>query len=131
MAGSSDTGIDMETVAKNIVFKNITLITLNYRLGPFGFMTIQYENRVEGNFGIWDQKLALEWIQRNIKQFNGDPTKVTVMGESAGAAAVSALALSPLTKSKKGSINITILRFNASSYNHEWFVYSWLGDLSR
>lgn len=99
MAGSADTGIDMETVARNLVFRNLTLITINYRLGPFGFMSIEYDDHVEGNFGIWDQKLALEWIQRNIKQFNGDPNKVTVMGESAGAAAVSALALSPLTKS--------------------------------
>lgn len=119
----------METVAKNIIFKNITLITLNYRLGPYGFMTIEYENRVEGNFGIWDQKLALEWIQRNIKQFNGDPTKVTVMGESAGAAAVSVLALSPLTKSKI-SYNCNIFRFNASSYNYERIIYCWLGNSS-
>jgi carboxylesterase type B len=43
--------------------------------------------------------LALEWVQRNIKQFNGDPNRITLMGESAGAAAVSALAVSPLTTS--------------------------------
>ncbi|KAI6210836.1 Hydrolase [Aphelenchoides besseyi] len=95
LAGSGDTGIDMETSARNLVFRGITLVTLNYRLGPFGFMSINHGDRLEGNFGIYDQKLALEWVQRNIKQFNGDPTKVTIMGESAGGAAASALALSP------------------------------------
>uniref|UniRef100_A0AC35TNQ4 COesterase domain-containing protein n=1 Tax=Rhabditophanes sp. KR3021 TaxID=114890 RepID=A0AC35TNQ4_9BILA len=95
-AGSADTGIDIETVAKNIVFQGVTLVTINYRLGPLGFMSINYGDHVEGNFGIYDMKLALEWIQANIKPFNGNPMKVTIMGESAGAAAVSALALSPL-----------------------------------
>ncbi|KAI1724105.1 carboxylesterase family domain-containing protein [Ditylenchus destructor] len=100
LAGSSDTGIDMEVLAQNIVFKNVTLITVNYRLGPYGFISSAGRNmpKIEGNFGIWDIKLALEWIQRNIKQFNGDPSKVTIMGESAGAAAASVLALSPVTK---------------------------------
>uniref|UniRef100_A0A914Y6W7 Carboxylesterase type B domain-containing protein n=1 Tax=Panagrolaimus superbus TaxID=310955 RepID=A0A914Y6W7_9BILA len=99
LAGSADTGIDMEVVARNFVFKGVTLITVNYRLGPLGFMSIKHsDGRVEGNFGIYDIKLALEWIQRNIKQFNGDPSKVTIMGESAGAAAVSVLAASPIMK---------------------------------
>ncbi|CEF69982.1 Carboxylesterase, type B domain-containing protein [Strongyloides ratti] len=97
-AGSADTGIDMESVAKNIVFHGVTLVTINYRLGPLGFMSINYGNYVEGNFGVYDMVLALEWIQQNIKQFNGDPSKVTVMGESAGSAAVSVLAVSPITK---------------------------------
>lgn len=61
-------GIDMETAARNLVFRGITLITVNYRLGPFGFMSITHaDNKIEGNFGIYDQKLALEWVQRNIK----------------------------------------------------------------
>ncbi|KAI6182002.1 Hydrolase [Aphelenchoides fujianensis] len=84
-----------ETTARNVVFRGITLVTLNYRLGPFGFMSINHGDRLEGNFGLYDQKLALEWVARNIKQFNGDPSKVTVMGESAGAAAASVLGLSP------------------------------------
>ncbi|KAK0404310.1 hypothetical protein QR680_017390 [Steinernema hermaphroditum] len=98
LAGSGDTGIDMEALARNFVFKGITVITINYRLGPLGFMSINYGSHIDANFGIWDQKLALDWIHLNIKQFNGDPSRVTIMGESAGAAAVSLLALSPLTK---------------------------------
>jgi carboxylesterase type B len=97
LAGSADTGIDMETAARNLVFRGITLVTLNYRLGPYGFMSITRDKKIEGNFGIYDMKLALEWVQRNIRQFNGDPSKVTIMGESAGAAAASLLGLSPAT----------------------------------
>lgn len=63
-------------------------------------MSVNYGDHVEGNFGIYDMKLALQWIQRNIKQFNGDPNMVTVMGESAGAAAVSVLGLSPSTRGR-------------------------------
>uniref|UniRef100_A0A183CF31 COesterase domain-containing protein n=1 Tax=Globodera pallida TaxID=36090 RepID=A0A183CF31_GLOPA len=96
LAGSADTGIDMEVLARNLVFRNITFVSINYRLGLFGFMSVHHsDGHVEGNFGLWDIELALEWVQRNIKQFNGDPTRVTLMGESAGAAAVSALAVSP------------------------------------
>ncbi|KAF7639695.1 COesterase domain-containing protein [Meloidogyne graminicola] len=103
LAGSADTGIDMEILAKNIVFRNITFISVNYRLGPLGFMSLSHGAAeggkiIEGNFGLWDINLALEWVQRNIKQFNGDPNRVILMGESAGSAAVSALAVSPLTK---------------------------------
>lgn len=55
LAGSADTGIDMEVLARNLVFRNITFVSVNYRLGPLGFMAINYGNgRVEGNFGLWD-----------------------------------------------------------------------------
>ncbi|GMK54925.1 hypothetical protein CspeluHIS016_0115110 [Cutaneotrichosporon spelunceum] len=55
-------------------------VTLNYRLGVFGFG--------HGNVGLWDQRLALKWVKRNIKAFGGDPNKVTVFGDSAGAASI-------------------------------------------
>ena len=55
LAGSSDTGIDMEVLARNLVFRNITFVSVNYRLGPLGFMSIHHsDGRVEGNFGLWD-----------------------------------------------------------------------------
>ncbi|XGW15556.1 hypothetical protein V3C99_001206 [Haemonchus contortus] len=98
LAGSADTGIDMETVARNIIFKGVTFVTINYRLGPLGFITTRSGDTVEGNYGIWDQVMALQWIQANIKQFGGDPSRVTLMGESAGGAACSLLALSPRTE---------------------------------
>lgn len=62
-----------------------------------GFMSHRDGDKTEGNYGVWDMVMALEWIQANMKQLNGDPTKVTVMGESAGAAATSVLAVSPRT----------------------------------
>ncbi|KAK6030425.1 Carboxylesterase [Ostertagia ostertagi] len=99
LAGSADTGIDMETVARNIIFKGITFVTINYRLGPLGFIVRRSgDNNVDSNIGIWDQVMALQWIQSNIKQFGGDPSRVTLMGESAGGAACSLLALSPRTE---------------------------------
>ncbi|VDD91487.1 unnamed protein product, partial [Enterobius vermicularis] len=97
LAGSGDTGIDMEVTVENIVFKNVSLVTFNYRLGPLGFMSYENGDFTDGNFGIWDQVTALEWIQANMKQLNGDPFNVTVMGEDAGAAAASMLAVSPKT----------------------------------
>lgn len=67
----------------------VILVTLNYRLGPYGFLGgtgIQAEG--EGNAGIADQRLALKWVQDHIADFGGDPTKVTIFGESAGAMSV-------------------------------------------
>ncbi|CAD6189269.1 unnamed protein product [Caenorhabditis auriculariae] len=98
LAGSADTGIDMEVVARNIVQKGVAFVSINYRLGPLGFINYNEGDKLEGNFGVWDMVMALQWIQSNIKQFNGDPTRVTVMGESAGGAAASLLALSPRTQ---------------------------------
>ncbi|CDW54715.1 carboxylesterase family protein [Trichuris trichiura] len=97
LAGSSDSGVDTEVALKNIVLKNVTLVTLNYRLGPLGFLSTSLSD-AKGNFGIWDQIEALAWLQANIREFNGDPDMVTVMGESAGGSSASLLALSPVTK---------------------------------
>ena len=68
MAGSADTGIDMEVIAANIVSKGIAFVSINYRLGPLGFMNYQNGDKLEGNFGIWDMVMALQWIQSNMKQ---------------------------------------------------------------
>ena len=51
------------------------MVTMNFRLGPLGFMTLGDDN-LPGNLGLWDQKLALEWVQLNIASFGGDPAKV-------------------------------------------------------
>ncbi|ETN74370.1 Carboxylesterase [Necator americanus] len=70
-----------------------------------GFLNMRSGDKVEGNFGIWDQVMALKWIQANIKQFGGDPTRVTLMGESAGGAACSLLAVSPRTQEELAVAN--------------------------
>ncbi|XP_030764556.1 venom carboxylesterase-6-like [Sitophilus oryzae] len=68
--------------------KDIVFVIFNYRLGVFGFLSTE-DTALPGNLGIKDQILALKWVQNNIEYFGGDPDKVTIFGESAGAASVS------------------------------------------
>ncbi len=83
--------------------KGVVVVTVGYRLGVFGFLThpgltAETRQHVSGNYGMLDQIAGLQWVQRNIAGFGGDPKKVTIFGESAGGAAVSILAGSPLAK---------------------------------
>ncbi len=80
--------------------KGVIGVTLNYRLGPLGFLTLpelKQEAGFTGNYGLYDQMTALQWVQKNIASFGGDPENVTIMGQSAGAMSVQQLCLSPLT----------------------------------
>ena len=61
----------------------VVLVTINYRLGPFGFLSTASEE-IPGNMGLWDQSLALHWVTDNIRQFGGDEDQLTLFGESAG-----------------------------------------------
>ncbi|CAH0695312.1 unnamed protein product [Spodoptera exigua] len=70
-----------------IVKQDIILVTLNYRLGPYGFMSLNTAD-MPGNQGLKDQRLALKWIKENIEAFGGDSDKITIFGESAGGASV-------------------------------------------
>lgn len=87
----------------NMASKGMVAVTLNYRLGVFGFfahpeLTKESPNRASGNQGFLDQAAALQWVQRNIARFGGDPKRVTIAGESAGSISVSALMASPVSK---------------------------------
>jgi para-nitrobenzyl esterase len=88
---------------KNLAAKGAVVITINYRLGVFGFLahpelTAESEHRASGNYGLLDQIAALQWVQANIAGFGGDPHRVTIWGQSAGAFSVAALVASPLAK---------------------------------
>lgn len=83
--------------------KGIVVVTVNYRLGLFGFfshpeLSKESSYKASGNYGLLDQALALKWVQKNIAAFGGDPAKVTIAGESAGSISVSAQMVSPLSK---------------------------------
>jgi para-nitrobenzyl esterase len=95
---SSEPRYDGENFAK----KGIIVVSVNYRLGIFGFyshpeLSKESGHNASGNYGLMDQIAGMEWVKRNIEAFGGDPSKVTIAGESAGSASVSAVMASPLS----------------------------------
>jgi para-nitrobenzyl esterase len=83
--------------------KGVVLVSIAYRVGQLGFLahpelSAENKNHVSGNYGLLDQIAGLQWVQKNIAAFGGDPKKVTIFGESAGGIAVSMLCASPLAK---------------------------------
>jgi para-nitrobenzyl esterase len=96
---------------ENLAKKGVILVSIAYRVGPLGFLAhpeLSAENpkHGSGNYGLLDMIAGLQWIQKNIAAFGGDPDKVTIFGESAGGIAVSMLCASPLAKGLfKGAIS--------------------------
>jgi para-nitrobenzyl esterase len=85
---------------ENLAKKGAVVVTLNYRLGAFGFfahpeLTRESGHDASGNYGMMDVVAVLEWVQENVRGFGGDPDSVTIFGESAGAMMVAALLGSP------------------------------------
>jgi para-nitrobenzyl esterase len=83
--------------------KGAVVVTVNYRLGPFGFfahpaLSAESPHHASGNYGLLDQIAALDWVRRNIAKFGGDPSRVTIFGESAGGMSVGTLIGSPLAQ---------------------------------
>ena len=90
---------DGEEMAK----KGVVYITINYRLGIFGFLahpelSKESPDKVSGNYGILDQIAALQWVKKNATAFGGDTARITIAGQSAGSISVNALMVSPLAK---------------------------------
>jgi len=97
--GNSELRYDGEALAK----KGVIVVEPNYRLGVFGFLsypelTKESGHNSSGNYGMLDQVAALQWVIKNIAAFGGDPHNITIGGESAGSASVSALMASPLSR---------------------------------
>jgi len=83
--------------------KGAVVVTMNYRLGPYGFfvhpaLTAESSHKASGNYGLMDMLASLRWVQSNIAAFGGDPGNVTVFGQSAGAMAIASLVASPEAK---------------------------------
>jgi len=95
----SEPRYDGEALAK----QGIVTVTVNYRLGVFGFMahpelTKESPNHASGNYGLLDQQAAIQWVRANIASFGGDPQHITIGGESAGSWSVSAQMAAPASK---------------------------------
>ncbi len=96
-------GTEPEFDGQEWASKDVVLVTINYRLGIFGFMTHpelskESPHHVSGNYGILDQIQSLKWIKANIEKFGGDSNNVTIFGQSAGAGSVRTICESPLAR---------------------------------
>lgn len=95
-------GHEMEFDGEAYCKKDVILVTINYRLGAFGFLVHPWlmeesDRNVAGNYGIFDQIAALKWVYENIEEFGGDSENITVMGQSAGCMSVQTLISSEFT----------------------------------
>ena len=96
--GTSENRQDGEFLAH----RGVIVVSMNYRLGIFGFfahpeLTAESGNHASGNYGLMDQAAAIAWVHRNIAAFGGDPANITIFGQSAGSGSVCAQMASPLT----------------------------------
>ncbi|KAI6205638.1 hypothetical protein M3Y94_00814900 [Aphelenchoides besseyi] len=94
--GNFQTGSGNEWPGHVLASRGVVVVTINYRLGPFGFMSLG--DTESGNYGIQDQRCALTWIQQHIAAFGGDPQQVTIVGHDAGAVSAGIHMLSPYSK---------------------------------
>jgi len=108
--GSSDTAV---LDGSHLANDDVVVVTFNYRVGVMGFLAtsqLDAESGTSGNWGLLDSLAALKWVKANIANFGGDPNRVTIFGESAGAHSVGMLLASPLTR---GLVNGAIMESGA------------------
>ena len=102
-AFAEGTGSDPLYNGSALAGKGVVVVTLNYRMGALGFLAHpqldnESANNTSGNYGLLDQQAALRWVQRNIGAFGGDPSRVTIFGQSAGGSSVLVHLVSPQSK---------------------------------
>jgi para-nitrobenzyl esterase len=118
--------------SESLARQGVVVVTINYRLGPMGFfahplLSKESANGVSGNYGLLDQIAALQWVQKNISAFGGDPNCVTIFGESAGAVSVCYLLVSPLSA---GLFHRAIAESGGSSMPIRHLRQKWYGKES-
>ena len=112
--------------------QGVVLVTINYRLGPFGWLahpqlSKESPHNSSGNYGLLDQIAALEWVKRNIAAFGGDVSRVTIFGESAGAGSVCYLMASPLAR---GLFHRAIAESGSAFGANRYLREAWYGQES-
>lgn len=119
--GSHQAGAGSQSIyqANQLVENGVVLVTINYRLGVFGYiahpaLSAADPRGVSGNYGLLDQVAALAWVRDNIAALGGDPDNVTIFGESAGAQSVTEIMSTPFSE---GLFHKAILQSGASTYN--------------
>ncbi|HWK35153.1 carboxylesterase family protein [Sphingomonas sp.] len=96
--GSNHAGGPGDTVMSSLVGQGVVVVAVRYRLGTLGFLAPRSPQGTGGNYGLMDQIAALRWVRANIARFGGDPAKVTIGGESAGAQDVGLLLAAPAAR---------------------------------
>ena len=84
---------------------DVILVSINYRLGPLGFLSLE-DDQAPGNLGLWDQQMAIEWVKREAPNFCGDPDKINLIGSGSGAESVIYQMMSPSNKGKSNFASI-------------------------
>ena len=118
---------------KNLAKKGVVVVTIHYRLGPLGFLVHPLLSRestqgVSGNYGLQDQIAALQWVQKNIAAFGGNPDRVTIFGQSAGSRSVNLLMLSPLSA---GLFHRAIAQSGGPIIGSEYLNPNFNGDMAN
>ncbi|CAH1975179.1 unnamed protein product [Acanthoscelides obtectus] len=104
--------------------QDVVLVTINYRVGPYGFLSTG-DDLVPGNAGLKDQTLALKWANQYIHHFGGDPTKITIFGQSAGSASCAYQIMSPLSKGLfRSAILLSGTSLSPWAYQRNYQLYS-------
>ncbi|XP_046639321.1 venom carboxylesterase-6-like isoform X4 [Daphnia pulicaria] len=109
----------------HILDRDVVLVTINYRLGPFGFLSTE-DKEAPGNYGLIDQSLAIKWVKDHIANFGGNPDSITIFGESAGGASVQFQVLSPHSK---GLFHRAIAQSGATGC--PWAIQHSVGEYTR
>lgn len=122
-----------EYYGKNLAEKGVVVVTINYRLGPLGFLvhpllSKESPNGVSGNYALLDQIAALKWVNKNIAAFGGNPDCVTIFGQSAGSRSVSLLLISPLAS---GLFHRAITQSGGPIIGSEYLTPAFNGDMAN